>query len=41
MYGTARLETFELFDLFCQKPVQNPGHHIRAGTRIIAETLYP
>ena len=30
-----------LFDLFCQEPVQNPGHNMAAGPRVIATALYP
>ena len=30
-----------LFDLFCQDPVQNPGHNMAAGPRVIATALYP
>jgi hypothetical protein len=32
---------FDLFNLFCQKPVQNPGHKLAAGPRVIATALYP
>jgi len=30
-----------LFDLFCQEPVQNPGHKLAAGPRVIATALCP
>jgi len=26
-----------LFDLFCQEPVQNPGHNVAAGPRVICD----
>jgi hypothetical protein len=29
-----------LFDLFCQEPVQNRGHNMAAGPRVIATALY-
>jgi len=35
------LTLIDLFDLFCQEPVQNPGHNMAAGPRIIATALYP
>jgi len=28
-----------LFDLFCQEPVQNPGHKMAAGPTVIAKAL--
>ena len=30
-----------LFDLFCQESVQNTGHNMAAGSRVIATALYP
>jgi hypothetical protein len=35
------LTLFDLFGLFCQEPVQNPGHNIAAGTTVNATALYP
>jgi len=35
------LNLFDLFDHFCQEPVQNPGHKMAAGPRVIATALYP
>ena len=30
-----------LFVLFCQDPVQNPGHNMAACARVIAAAFYP
>ena len=35
------LTLFDLFDLFCQKPVQNSGHNMAAARQVIAIALYP
>jgi hypothetical protein len=35
------LTLFDLFDLLCQKAVQNPAHNMAAGPRVIATELYP
>jgi len=35
------LTLFDLFDLFCQEPVQNRGHNMVAGPKVVATALYP
>jgi hypothetical protein len=35
------LTLFDIFVIFCQEPVQNTGHNMAAGPRVIATALYP
>ena len=35
------LTLFDIFVIFCQEPVQNPGHNMAAAPRVIATALYP
>jgi len=35
------LTLFDPVDLFCQEPVQNTGHNMAAGPRVIATALHP
>jgi len=33
------LTLFDLFDLICPEPVQNPGHKMAAGQRVISDSV--
>jgi hypothetical protein len=39
IYGPTILDLFDLFDLFCQKRVPNPGQKMAAGARVIRDRV--